>query len=52
MYQGYVARGGNICSRKYPKDETNFLVHKFVENRHGRNRMLLESISKKWNYLW
>lgn len=47
MFKGYVAGGGNICSRKYPKDEINFLVHMFVENRHDRNHMLLESIRKK-----
>lgn len=36
-----------LCSQKYPKGEINFLVHKFVENRHDRNRMFLESIRKK-----
>ena len=47
VFRGFLHRAHTICSEKYIKEETQFLVNMFVEN--GHRRTFLETLVKSYN---
>ena len=47
VFKGFVHRAHAVCSEKYIKEETQFLIDMFVEN--GHKRTYIETLVKDYN---
>ena len=48
VFNSFLHRAHTICSEKYVKEETQFLVDMFIEN--GHKKTFLETLVRDYNY--